>query len=305
MKNLILTGSSGFIGGNLKTYLQKEGQHVDSLSLRVKGWENQLNHMSADVLIHLAGKAHDTKMVSAVDEYFKINLDLTISLFDFFLQSDIRDFFYFSSVKAVADTVVGTLKEDVEANPQTPYGQSKWFAEQYICGKTLPEGKRVFIFRPSMVHGQGNKGNLNLLYSIVSKGIPWPLAAFDNQRSFLSIENLQFVIKEIINNKTISGGVYNLADDESLSTNSLIALISEVLGRKPRLWKIPIGLISQTAKVGDFLGFPLNSERLEKLTENYIVSNQKIKSAIGINQLPLSLEEGLRRTLESFKNTGK
>jgi nucleoside-diphosphate-sugar epimerase len=305
LKNIILTGSSGFIGLNLKTYLQEQGHHVNSLSLRGKDWKKKLNNISGDVLIHLAGKAHDTKRTSASEEYFAVNLDLTVSLFEDFLQSEIRDFFYFSSVKAIADTLDVVLEENTEANPQTPYGQSKWLAEQYLRSKMLPEGKRVFIFRPSMVHGPGNKGNLNLLYKLVSKGIPWPLATFDNQRSFLSIENLQFMIKHIVDDEKIPDGVYNLVDDEPLSTNSLITLMSEVLGRKPRLWKIPIGLITRVAKVGDILHLPLNSERLKKLTENFIVSNQKIKEALGINQLPLSASEGLRKTLVSFKRQKK
>jgi hypothetical protein len=49
-----------------------------------------------------------------------------------------------------------------------------------------------------MIHGAGNKGNLNLIYKLFSKGIPWPLGAFDNKRSFCSIDNLMFIIKELI-----------------------------------------------------------------------------------------------------------
>lgn len=51
----------------------------------------------------------------------------------------------------------------------THYGKSKLLAEQYILSKTIPNGKRVYILRPCMIHGTGNKGNLNLLYKIVSK----------------------------------------------------------------------------------------------------------------------------------------
>src|SRR5690606_15400334 len=128
----------------------------------------------ANAIIHLAGKAHDME-AGDVEEYFRINRDLTISLFDEFLVSNLRDFFFFSSVKAVADTVEKVLHENSTPLPKTPYGQSKLAAEQYILSKALPEGKRVFIIRPCMIHGPGNKGNLSLLYKIVEKGIPWPL----------------------------------------------------------------------------------------------------------------------------------
>src|SRR5690606_9961467 len=105
---------------------------------------------------------------------------------------------YFSSVKAVADTVEGVLQEDVVGKPLTPYGKSKLEAEQYLLSQVLPEGKRAFIIRPCMIHGPGNKGNLNLLYKVVEKDVPWPLAAFRNQRSFLSIDNLCFLLERMI-----------------------------------------------------------------------------------------------------------
>src|SRR5690606_33981174 len=169
----------------------------------------------------------------APDEYFKVNTELTKHVFDRFLQSDARDFIYFSSVKAVADTVDGALKEDAEPAPKTPYGQSKWQAEQYINEQSLPSGKRIFILRPCMIHGPGNKGNLNLLYQVVSKGLPWPLAAFENKRSFLSIDNLNYIIGRILDDPSIPGGTYHLADDETLSTNELIGLIAAARGGKP------------------------------------------------------------------------
>ncbi|AEK24453.1 NAD-dependent epimerase/dehydratase family protein [Capnocytophaga canimorsus] len=294
----IITGVSGFVGVNLSMYLESKGIEVDRLSLRNENW--QLNS-SADAIIHLAGKAHDTENTSEEKAYFQVNTDLTIQVFDEFLKSDIRDFFYFSSVKAVADTINAVLMEERLASPQTPYGRSKQKAEEYLLSQILPAGKRLFIIRPCMIHGEGNKGNLNLLYKIVEKGIPWFLASYENKRSFLSIDNLNYLIFEILNNEHIPSGIYNFADDEALSTNDLIRIISETANRKTRLWNIPQSFISGIAKLGDLLKLPLNSERLKKLTESYVVSNQKIKSALGIEKLPLSAKEGLEKTIKSFK----
>jgi nucleoside-diphosphate-sugar epimerase len=151
-----------------------------------------------------------------------------------------------------------------------------------------------------MIHGPGNKGNLNLLYQLVSKGLPWPLGDFQNKRSFLSIDNLCFVIKELLENNTISSGIYNVADDQSLSTNELISLLGQSLGKKSRVLNIPSSWIKGIAKLGDHLHLPLNRERLHKLTENYVVSNAKIVTAIG-KELPIMAQEGLLRTFESFK----
>lgn len=297
MDRVIITGASGFVGQNLFTYLSNHSFDVKSISLRNSNLENSIE---ADTIIHLAGKAHDTKNVSDVSEYFKVNTKLTKDLFDSFLESKIRDFIYFSSVKAVADDVLDVLNEDTEPNPQTPYGQSKLQAEEYILSKGIPEGKRVFIIRPCMIHGPGNKGNLNLLYSVVNKRIPYPLAAFDNQRSFLGIDNLNFLVKGIIENEEIVSGIYNFADDEVLSTNELVQIIATVSNKKNLSIAIPKTIINGLAKAGDLLRFPLNSEAVQKLTENYRVANEKIKLAIGITKLPFTAQQGLEKTIKSF-----
>lgn len=297
----IITGSSGFVGQNLSALLESLQIETDGLSMRNYSWKSQIDR-KADALIHLAGKAHDTANTTLEEEYFKVNRDLTVALFNEFLKTEIQDFFFFSSVKAVADAFDDVLTEDEVASPFTPYGQSKYEAEQYLLNQTLPQGKRLFIIRPCMIHGPGNKGNLNLLYKVVEKGIPWPLASFENQRSFLSIDNLSFLVHQMLENKNIPSGIYNFADDRAISTNELIEIISKTLGKEPRLLKINSSLIRNIVKLGDILPLPLNSERLKKLTESYVVSNQKIKDALGIFNLPLSAEEGLTRTIQSFKN---
>lgn len=299
MRKIIVTGATGFVGKNLIEYMSVNKLRLTQrLSLR-NNLPNELP--SSDVLIHLAGKAHDLQNASNPQEYFDVNDTMTRDLFDLFLKSDIKDFIYFSSVKAVADTVEGGLKEDAIANPKTPYGQSKLQAEEYLLSKPLPEGRRLFIIRPCMIHGPGNKGNLNLLYKVVKKGMPYPLGAFDNRRSFLSIDNLLYIIGRLINDPNIPSGVYNVADDVSLSTNELIKIIAEASSVKGRVWKLSKGLITGMAKVGDTLHLPLNSERLKKLTESYVVSNEKIKKALDIKELPVSSKEGLMKTIKSFK----
>lgn len=293
---IIITGASGFVGQNLAKHLRDQNHSVQELSLR-NSW---ILDESSDAVIHLAGKAHDTANTSAEAEYFKVNRDLTIQLFEEYLNSNFRDFFYFSSVKATADTVDGILDENHHSDPKTAYGKSKLEAEDYLLSHKLPENKRVFIIRPCMIHGPGNKGNLNLLYKIVEKGLPWPLAAFDNQRSFLSIDNLNFLIQQMLLKKDLPSGIYNFSDDRALSTNELISIINIALGKKAKLWKISKNWIQKTASLGDKFHLPLNSERLKKLTESYVVSNEKIKSALQIEQFPLSVEEGLIKTIKSF-----
>jgi len=301
MNNVLITGCSGFVGNNLLPYLENSNFKAFGLSLKVAS-RPDLTHI--DSIVHLAGKAHDLKIVSQPDEYYAINFDLTKKIYDVFLKSNAKKFIFISSVKASADIVEGELTESDVPAPQTHYGKSKLMAEEYIQSQPLPDGKFFYILRPCMIHGPGNKGNLNLLYKLISKGIPYPLAAFENKRSFLSVENLCFVIRELLERDDVPSSIYNVADDESLSTNELIKLIAKATDRRPKLWNINPVLIRSLAKLGDLLKLPLTTERLNKLTENYIVDNTKIKNVLG-KEFPVNAKEGIIKTIKSFQNPNK
>ena len=308
--NILITGIHGFVGQNLMPYLEAKGHTIYGLGRTGDYvWDDlesdRIPHV--DAIIHLAGKAHDTKNQTEADVYFKVNRDLTMKVFSYFLNhQDIKKFIFFSSVKAAADQVVGEiLTEDVTPTPKGPYGESKAEAEKQLNDvwkqalSTQTDGRQLYILRPCMMHGPGNKGNLNLLYKVVNAGFPWPLGAFENKRSFCSIQNVCFVIEQLLEHNADSG-VYNLADDEALSTNTLIEIICNCLRRKVRIWKFGHGAMTFLARIGDCLHLPLTTERMAKLTENYIVDNGKIKRALNIDKMPLSAREGLSYTIHSF-----
>jgi len=292
--SIYLTGASGFVGTNLNTYF------VNQWEIRNHERNSEIE-INEDTVIHLAGKAHDLKNVTSSNNYYEINTEFTKQIFDAFMTSDAKVFITLSSVKAVADEVDGMLTEEDIPSPITHYGKSKLLAEQYILSKDIPEGKRAYILRPCMIHGVGNKGNLNLLYEFASKGLPWPLGDFKNSRSYCSIENLCFIIKELIDRNDIPSGIYNVSDDEPISTNQVVSLIAESKGKPVRVMNLSKSFIRAIARLGDFLKLPLNTERLQKLTESYVVSNHKIKRALG-KSLPLTSSEGLRKTFRSFSS---
>ena len=312
---ILITGVHGFVGTNLVKALSKKHtiyglDIVTPINEGVRftfSWDYldmEDGIPEVDAIIHLAGKAHDTKNQAAADVYFKVNTELTKKTFDYFMAHDsIKKFVFFSTAKAAADKVEGVLTEDVEPAPVGPYGESKIAAEKYILSKmenVRSKSKDVYIFRPCMIHGPGNKGNLNLLYGVVKKGIPWPLGAFENRRTFTSIENICFAVNGVLT-KNVPSGIYNMGDDEALSTNELIEEICKSLGKKAHIWKLPKGLMNGVAKLGGALHLPLDPERLRKLTEDYVSSNAKIKKALGVDKMPVDAREGLKRTLESFK----
>ncbi len=325
--NILITGVHGFVGSNLVASL-KDAHTLYGLDIvnpdkegvvKTFSWEDLNKDVlpAIDAIIHLAGKAHDTRNKGAEDVYFKVNTGLTQRIFDWYLtQPSAKRFIFFSTVKSAADYVEGDiLTEECVPTPVGPYGESKIKAENYIIGKFAPQAlgnpyhaftdsdlypdKKVYIMRPCMIHGPGNKGNLNLLYGVVSKGIPWPLGAFENRRSFTSVDNLCTVIEGLLT-KDVESGIYHIADDEALSTNELIEVICSALEKSAHIWRIPKGLMNGVAKVGGWLHLPLNPLRMQKLTENYVVSNEKIKKALGLKKMPVSAKDGLMATIKSF-----
>jgi len=315
---VLITGIHGFVGSNLIEYLVPSRSlyfsdytiyGLDIISPEKPGvaktysWDDlEAGRVpEVDAIIHLAGKAHDTKNKAAKDVYFKVNTGLTQKIYDWFLASKTaKKFIFFSTAKAAADRVEGVLTEEIVPSPVGPYGESKIKAEEYIQSHPADEGKSVYILRPCMIHGPGNKGNLNLLYNVVSKGIPWPLGAFENRRTFTSVENICFAVNGLLT-KDVPSGIYNMGDDEALSTNELIEAICAALGKKVHIWHLPKGLMTGVAKVGGWLHLPLNPDRLQKLTENYVSSNAKIKMALGVEQMPVRAKDGLMRTIGSFR----
>lgn len=297
MNKIVVTGYSGFVGKNMVNNLSNRYETI-FVSFRESNTKVIL-HPDVTTVIHLVGKAHDLKKISNPQEYYEVNTQFTETIFDAFLISDAKVFITLSSVKAAADNTEEILTEDFIPNPLTHYGKSKRLAEEYILAN-LRKDKRVYILRPCMIHGEGSKGNLTLLYNFVQNGIPYPLGAYDNKRSFLSIENLCFVVNELIEGDDIPSGIYNVADDDPVSTKDLITLFSQVTRKKIIVWKIPKFIISTIAKLGDYIPLLINTERVTKMTENYVVSNQKIKNALG-KHLPISSQDGLRKTIESLK----
>ena len=282
---ILITGAYGFVGTNLCKYLAEKGHECHALDIPAAKrdgvpyvsfytWDELDKLPVVDAVVHLAGKAHDLKKVASEQSYFDINVGLTEKIF---AAAKTTRFIYFSSSKA-----------DANGNA---YGRSKLAAEQFLNG-------RAIVLRPAMIHGPGNKGNLNLLWGIARRGLPWPLAAFENKRSFTSIANICAAVEALCERG--ENGIYPIADDEMLSTNRLIELIAETCGKRAKLWRVPKGVMRMVAKIGDVLHLPLNTERIVKLTEDSFVNNSHLKSQLGWKLMPIRAEEGMRRTLRSF-----
>lgn len=295
MKTSIL-GASGFIG----QHLLKKITQSHAVSLRDESWRDQL--VESEILVNLVGKAHDHQGTATEADYWNANVKLTQEIYHAFVASNAKLLIHVSSLAALEefDSDVPLTEKD-PCRPVSWYGKSKREAEKWLLDQQLPIGKKVLIIRPPMVHGEGDKGNLGLLYKLISKGIPYPLSSFDNSRSFISIENFCFFIeKMIVGSEEMKTGIYHVADDEALSTKEIIHIIQRVTGRKTINLALPKALVQFVARLGDSIPIPINTKRLKKLTGSLVLSNAKIKSALAITNLPYSAAEGLEKTIRSF-----
>lgn len=296
-----IIGASGFIGQNLYACLIKQFV-VQKLSLRKSTWKDDLKY--CDCFINLVGKAHDHNGTATEKDFYYANLELAKQVFDAFINSDAKLLIHISSLAALEEFQSSIpLREVANPMPNSWYGKSKRAGEEWLLNQMLPEGKKLIILRPPMVHGPGDKGNLGLLYKLISKGIPYPLASFNNQRSFISIDNFNYFIQEIIKRQDkLSSGIYHIADDKPIATNTIISIIKNVENKNIPNLSLPKSLVKLIAKIGDVIPIPLNTIRLKKMTSDLVLSNEKIKTALGIEKLPLTAEEGIQKTIKSFKN---
>jgi nucleoside-diphosphate-sugar epimerase len=309
MPRIFITGVTGFVGSNLVKHFSSipdfsvigHSRDVGRAEKQFQAFQIKivndfsaalLDELNIDYVIHLAGIAHDLSNQYKPEDYDRVNYEGTKGVYDEFLQSRASKFIFVSSIKAAVDIAQELVTEEVTPNPVTDYGKSKLKAEQYIQSRASIAGKDFYILRPAMIHGPGNKGNLNLLYRFAKTGIPFPFGAFENQRSFLSIDNFIFVVQQLLQ-REIPSGLYHLADEGFLSTKDLYKEIISALGKRPRVWRVPKGWIQLAARISGKKHF------LTKLTEDMMVSNKKILTTLKVN-LPVIARDGISKTIKSF-----
>jgi len=254
-----------------------------------------------DAVIHLAGKSEDTIDLSKSLEYMENNVGMTRCIFEWFKTSNARQFYYMSSIKVIGNRTDGVeLTEDLEPKPFGPLGESKYMVEQYLLDKWMLD-KKVYILRTAFLHGHGLfcNDNAKRIFNWVKKGLPYIFGSFECRRSFTSLDNLHFVLAQMLEND-VPGGVYHLTDDGSVTSKEFYKLIGQALGKKARIWRLGKGVFKRVAMVlGWFHGYFDNFE-YRKLSLNFVASNRKLKKVLGIEAMPFPLQEGLVKSVKEY-----
>ncbi len=308
--HIFLTGGTGFVGQAIIKYFNVN--HPDWKIFAISRAENNpilknvqwltghqdfgqiIDENSIKSVIHLAGKAHDTKNTSKAEEYFEVNYGITKKLFDAFASSNASKFIFLSSIKAVGDDQAYITNALDLSEPQTPYAKSKREAEKYIQNFNLSSGKSFYILRPTLIYGPSVKGNLATLVKFARKGLPYPFEAFENKRSYLSLNNLCHIFIKLVENG-YNSMTLNIANEDAISTKELMSIIFGSIEKKPPRLYFPPFLIKAIASLGNHLPLPLNTEKLNKITSSFVVDTAEMTTKLGF-----SLPETTRGTISSI-----
>lgn len=314
MKNkamkILVTGANGFVGRALCPVLRGQGYVVREAVRDEEGdgivavgeihgetdWSGALS--GVEVVVHLAGRAQmPGDQAQAMSAYRRVNLEGTENLARQAAAQGVRRLVFASSVKVHGEEMFGRgFTEEDPPHPEDPYGISKWEAEQALAEVVAETGLEVTILRLPLVHGPGVKGNLLRLLDRIAQGGIFPMGAVRNRRSLLGLDNLCSAMNLCVaHSKT---GTYLVADEGAISSPDLVRVLAKAMGRRTRMFAVPLPLIELAAKV-----LKKQSE-FRRLTGSLVVDAGRIHVELGwtpLKGLHQGLAEMARWYLESRK----
>jgi nucleoside-diphosphate-sugar epimerase len=308
----LVTGANGFVGSVLCAYLHKSGAAVraavralNSNSAQVEtieigrlssktDWTVPLRGVNQ--VIHLAARVHvmNDKSADPLEEFRKINVDVTINLANQAAAAGVKRFIFLSSIKVNGESTQPgrPFAADDAPRPQDPYGVSKYEAERELRKIAERTGMEVVIIRSPLIYGSGVKGNFASIMRVVQYGLPLPLASITgNQRSLVALGNLVDLIVTCISHQAAANQTFLVSDDEDISTAELLRRIGIALKRPAKLFNTPSLLLQFGAAL-------LNkSEIYQRLCGSLQVDITKTKELLNWRP-PLSVDQGLMQVIK-------
>ena len=281
---LLLTGATGFIGSSFYS------NYHTKFEIETFSFQKDLNTLSInniDTLIHLSALVHQMDGASA-EAYNEVNVIKSIALAKKAKEAGVKHFIFMSSVKVYGEESDTPYTETTPCLPKDPYGESKLEAENALLSlkdKTF----KVSIIRTPVVYGEGVKANILKLIGLTDKYSYLPFGSIANKRSMVYLENLTYLISEIIVQK--KEGIFLASDDNPVSTTDLIRSIAKALHKKIFLFESKI--FKQTLK----LFKPLLYQRLY---ETLFVDNTYTRTQLHLTN-PYTSQEGIAKMVTWYK----
>ncbi|NCR11481.1 MAG: NAD-dependent epimerase/dehydratase family protein [Microcystis aeruginosa SX13-11] len=323
MKTILVTGATGFIGRHLLPVLHQQGWQTTAavrddfrqpLSIPIKAiqvgeiddmtdWQEAL--LGIDTVIHLAGRSHILHETISNPEaaFIKVNTKGTINLVKQSLKAGVKHFIFVSSIHAMAAESDNILNENSPCHPDSPYGGSKLQAEQALINLAKDSNMTWTIFRPTLVYGPGNPGNMERLMKLIKRGLPLPFGAIKNRRSFVFVGNLVAAIITCLDHPNAANKIFLISDNQAVSTPQLIRLIAQQIQQPCRLLPVPTTLLRFLGYLGDRVesitgkNLPFNTYNIDRLLGSLAVDSRYIQKTLDW-QPPFTLEQGLAQTIQ-------
>jgi UDP-glucose 4-epimerase len=318
MKHVVVTGANGFIGQHLCRALVESGREVtacvreqvdasvfddiyDSLRLchlPASGLGADLSPVlrNADVVIHLAGRAHvmHETAENPLSEFRKVNVGGTESLALAAAQSGVKRFIYLSSIKVNGEATDKRLFfADDRPGYCDPYGQSKWEAEECLVQIAAKTDMEWVIVRPPLVYGPEVRGNFLALMKCVFRRIPLPVGSLHNCRSLVSVYNLSDLLCLLLDHPGAANNRFLVSDREDISTPELVRRIAVALHCSAQIVHCPEAVLHLA---GTLLR---QSAAVQRLCSSLVLDREKTCKCLGWSA-PITLDRGLDRTAEWF-----
>ena len=316
---VLVTGGTGFIGGALLARLVADeccsvvagGRRISpALPTEVRQWEvGELNGdtdwrealAAVDAVVHLAARVHvmDETASDPGEAFRRVNVSGTLHLARQAAAAGVKNFVFLSSIKVNGESTQPgqPYQADDPVAPQDAYGSSKSEAESGLRGIAASSGMGFVIIRPALVYGPGVKGNFLRLLKAIDRGVPFPLGAVRNRRSFCALDNLVDVMVTCLRHPGARNQTFLAADGGSVSTAELLHLLGRALGRPARVFTVPpvmLGLASRILGKGDWM---------QRLTQSLEVDITKAREVLAWIP-PVTFDEGLRRMAVDYRSTG-
>ena len=314
-QRILITGATGFIGKALITDLMLRDYHVvatvrnenssvpECRQIFVTGdinektdWKETLDGI--DVVIHLAARVHvmNDSATDPLSEFRKVNVAGTLNLAEQAANAGVKRFIFLSTIKVNGErTQKGSkFRETDPPAPKEPYAISKWEAEQGLLAVAEKTGMEVVIIRPPLVYGPGVKANFRSLVKWVKIGVPLPLGAVHNKRSFVALDNLVNFIILCIEHPRAANEVFLISDGEDVSTTELLQKIARALGKRSFLLPVPVGLMTFIA------GLMGKNDVANRLFGSLQVDCSKARELLGWKPV-VSMDDGLKGITQRCK----
>lgn len=303
--SILITGAEGFIGQKLTALLGQCGLSCLAITRGTFGeingnsdWSRSL--VGIKTVIHLAARVHfiNDRRINLLDQYRLVNTTGTSNLAWQAASMGVERFLFLSTIKVNGEESCFAYTPYSVANPQDPYAQSKWDAEQGLKEISAQTGMELVIIRPPLVYGPQVKANFLRLLQWVDKGLPLPFASINNKRSLIFVGNLVNFIMHCIEHPQAANQTFLISDGEDLSTPDLVNRLAQQFNKKSRLFPFPPKLLEASLNL---IGKKVEAQRL---LGSLALDPQYAYTTLNWTP-PFTVDEGLAKTVETYQTSIK